>query len=463
MTQVEKSQAAYDNNFIKNLFVISFITGSLVIIFFSRTFNVYWSLFIPMIIMLLYFYLGIKKSDIHRVSDQFADSIYYLGFLYTLVALAVSLYAIHEKNYTLEEGLIARFGLALATTIFGLFFRIYIVNFRQNIDDLKKITEGKLTVNVERFATQIDSTVDELKVFNKNVINKMETLVSVTEKSIEDVTSTLTIFTDDLAKNLDKISSNIELANTRFVENYESTIEYTIKLIKHITVKTQTELFHGLKDFTATLIKSVNDFVTKLDEVVVPSDIFTKKLEEPLDELILSLRSTIDEINMIEVPINIFTSKFDEPLKQFSSCLQSFSKTVESYLNEHQLLDGETRNLGSGLQNLNNHISDLNNITVDINDKLKSIKELSLNTNQFATSFKYATKQIYEFNEQTKEHISSTRKLSGQFEQNLNLADNHRAKIKEALDDARDNMSTMYTQLLGAAVFLNDKLKSTIQ
>ena len=463
MTVLDGSDASYDNIFIKRTFVACLLCGSAVIIFTSRHEQVYFAFFIPIAIMIIYFFLGVQKSDINRVSDQFADSIYYLGFLYTLVALSVSLYAIHEKNYTLSEGLISRFGLALATTIIGLSFRIYIVNFRQNIDDIKKITEAKLSHNVQRYAHEVDLSVDRLKVFNKTIISKMETLVTVTTTSIEGATQKLDEFAEGLTGNLEKISDELEKANMKFIESYESNIEYTTNQIKQISDTSFSELSTGLKEFTTNLIQSVNYFVSRLDEVIIPQDVFSKKLEEPINELINSLRSTINDIEMMELPTDIFASKFDEPLNQFSGCMKTFSETVENYIDEHNLLESETKNIGGGLINLNNHINELNDIAVNVNGNLKSIKELSLDTNQFATSFKYATEQMGTFNDQTKDHIESTSKLSGQFEKNLNLADGHREKIRESLDEAQKDMKTMYMQLLSAAVYINDKLKGNLQ
>ena len=87
--------------------------------------------------MLAYSSLGFVEDKDETLIEQFADSIYYLGFLLTLVALIVSLVFLSEQKDNSLVGVGSRFGVALATTVLGLFLRILLTNFRESISDQK--------------------------------------------------------------------------------------------------------------------------------------------------------------------------------------------------------------------------------------------------------------------------------------------------------------------------------------
>src|SRR5690606_10536290 len=71
---------------------------------------------VPLLAMFAYIYAGRYLDKANLNTDAFADSVYYMGFLFTLVALVFSLFAITGDGTT-TAGLVLRFGVALSTTI----------------------------------------------------------------------------------------------------------------------------------------------------------------------------------------------------------------------------------------------------------------------------------------------------------------------------------------------------------
>ena len=90
------------------------------------------SVVIPLALMAIYAGIGYHRGKDSPFLEQFADSVYYLGFLFTLIALVVSLYHYRSDSMALDA-IIANFSLALTTTIFGLAVRIYINNFQVDL------------------------------------------------------------------------------------------------------------------------------------------------------------------------------------------------------------------------------------------------------------------------------------------------------------------------------------------
>ena len=116
----------------RNIFVLAFLIGATFIVLGWLLNSKYLcGVVLPVLCMLAYSSLGFTEKKNDTLIEQFADSIYYLGFLLTLVALIVSLVDLSEAEYSLN-GVGSRFGIALATTVLGLFLRIILTNFRES-------------------------------------------------------------------------------------------------------------------------------------------------------------------------------------------------------------------------------------------------------------------------------------------------------------------------------------------
>jgi hypothetical protein len=85
---------------------------------------------IPLMLMVLYA-LALGSARYFRLrDDQAGDNIYYLGFLYTLTSLGVSLWQFSVNDGA--EGIVTNFGVAIASTILGVALRVVFNQMRQD-------------------------------------------------------------------------------------------------------------------------------------------------------------------------------------------------------------------------------------------------------------------------------------------------------------------------------------------
>lgn len=114
------------------IFLAALIPGALAIIV-SRVFLlsgfafVVVAIAIPVACMLTYWAANVRGDFFDGTRAQVADNIYFLGFLYFLVSLSATLmlFAAHES---IEQRVVVEgFGIALVTTILGLFLRIFVL------------------------------------------------------------------------------------------------------------------------------------------------------------------------------------------------------------------------------------------------------------------------------------------------------------------------------------------------
>ena len=151
-----------DDSSVKYVFFTTYVIGALVIFFGSTFSGQYTSTFILFVLMMAYLF-GVmfvnKKFNTFVRDEQMGDSFYYLGFLYTLTALAISLFAIEDDINILLKN----FGIAITTTLIGLIGRIVLSQFRESLDEMKEKAEAQISDSARKLNTQLIQSIDILK------------------------------------------------------------------------------------------------------------------------------------------------------------------------------------------------------------------------------------------------------------------------------------------------------------
>src|SRR5258708_6900042 len=114
-------------------FVFFFVvaTGAAYIVFAKMEgFSALQVTLVPVGVMIGYaLLLGVARLFRLR-DDQSGDNLYYMGFLFTLTSLAVSLYQFSDVGSA--EQIVQNFGIAIATTIAGITLRIFFNQMRRD-------------------------------------------------------------------------------------------------------------------------------------------------------------------------------------------------------------------------------------------------------------------------------------------------------------------------------------------
>ena len=146
----------------------------------------------PVAAMVLYAARGWRAGRAVSESQQFADSCYYLGFLFTLLALIASL-----AEYAPAAGALGgsakkldmfftRFGLALVTTVLGLGLRVFLSNFRVDSDEGARDAEEALAEASHKLRHQVDQVSVDVRSQSKAMQAMTDTLLEQTKKTVEE-------------------------------------------------------------------------------------------------------------------------------------------------------------------------------------------------------------------------------------------------------------------------------------
>jgi hypothetical protein len=275
----------------RNIFGLTFIIGSASIVIGWLINAPFWlGVGFPVLILIIYSSLGIFEEKDETLIEQYADSIYFLGFLFTLVALIVSLLALSEDNYSLE-GVGSRFGIALTTTIIGLFLRIFLTNFRSSFSSKKAIVEDQLAQTIKLYSYEVLSHARTLRSTTEAYKNSMDHATTSMQKTFEELNVELrSVATQGVAK----INKSIEISfeeNQRFSDILRELNETTKKL--NDSIKDIMDTFSPVKELeinatglnnsinkTATIIENMSANLSQLDDIQPNIKMFASSISD---------------------------------------------------------------------------------------------------------------------------------------------------------------------------------------
>ena len=265
---------------IRKMFVLTLVSGVLSVCV-PQYFNYpLFAIFLPLGCMVLYTGFGYAHSVDSIFLEQFADSVYYLGFLLTLVALVVSLY--FYQGDTLDSGvLVSNFSLALLTTIFGLTVRIYVNNFQIEVQGAEK---------------HIMSAVEQAA----NELVKKAKLISM---------------------QLDVSHQETQAAIRASVEHAAEGMYQTAITVDKYAKSSSESLHKNMLAMNKTAEQAISSFEANLRSIKLPDEIFAEQLNPPLDRL----THRLNESQILLKELNVQQSNI---AKSGQATVESMSKTV---------------------------------------------------------------------------------------------------------------------------------------
>ena len=188
-------------------------------------------------IIVLYCIYILRTKDRSGLSvDRASDNAYYLGLLFTLVSLSVSLIKLANNfnadsvgTYSTVLVLLPDFGLALFSTIAGIMARIFLQQFRNDPLDIEteareelgdairvlRSSIGTIVVNLNNLSEQTKVSLTEL---NNNVTKVIEKTTSESMETINKVTQNLSNMGDTSQKQIETMNT---LSKTVFDQTKE--------------------------------------------------------------------------------------------------------------------------------------------------------------------------------------------------------------------------------------------------
>jgi hypothetical protein len=232
---------------------------------------------IPLVLMLAYIALGIKRKSSDLTDEKFADTCYYLGFIFTITSIIFCLLDLPNIGTKIQE-IAVRFGAAMVSTVLGLAVRVYLVSFRRDAADALKDAEDAVLDATRKFSEQLTLARERLQEFEMQVDAAAKSSVERVNLQVENLSKNhshrLTeFFTDLTTRNQETFIaalSEVKSASFRLsdsVDSYSASMQRNVSSIE-------------------SKVGAFTDAMTnRLKTTAFPDDYFVKHLEAPLSQL----------------------------------------------------------------------------------------------------------------------------------------------------------------------------------
>lgn len=315
ITSTDKEQERhFDPNIAKNSlrrsFLVTLVIGSILILTPMKAIPAEGNLKIiaSAILMLVYYLAGMKYVKSANTRAVFADSLYYLGFLFTFIALVGAMTALNELNI---QSIIGQMGPALVTTVIGMASRIYLTQFEpitsepetEAISAMSNLSAEIITSlkSLQQFQSksneQIEAFSESLNNINiagiKSDFNSLATSVrelAEASRSLKVSGERTVTSVDDAKRKFDGLDASVNNAKNKL-----DAVEVLTDDVKALNFKIE----NAASDFSKVgnkLEKELNTSVAEVTNSIAEAAQEAKKAKNEATELTSTLKRTVSDV-----------------------------------------------------------------------------------------------------------------------------------------------------------------------
>ncbi len=356
----------------KKLFLIACILKliSLVIAFALKDILVFGFL-IPTLVMLSYIFIGYFNRDKVVSDEKFADSCYYLGFIFTIATILAILMDLESINHDLTT-IASRFGMAMISTLLGIIARVFIIGFKQDsraaLDKVERTllqTANNLVDQMEQASQRFGQFTQQLQNDTEHALNTIastfEQLANNQSKQLEAATQNLSQFSDKIQENVNKtfnqinpqfdkldksftsLEQNLDKFNQALAKHQEQYNQMDFAKVLDLNKSAIEQLTHKLDEFNnnnTDLVqslqdssKNISDSLGNIERLQTNIDKLNQVLAEQTQELVRNLDPR--SLSLLGEKLSQLTQQFEENTKATKEAQQNpKAEEVLTYLHQ---------------------------------------------------------------------------------------------------------------------------------
>ncbi len=306
--------------------------GGMIFIWTAKTFewNTYVVTAVPICLMLFYFGLSFVANGLRLHNEQAGDNLYYMGFLYTLSSLGVSLYRFSDAASI--DDIVRNFGIAVTSTIVGITLRILFNQMRRDPLDIERSVRHELAEMTRRVRTELDSSAREFSSYRRTSSEMLsegfEEIARQAEKSGEAVQKAIEAVSREAIRPIQEAAEKLAVimdANNKIVEDRVKTNN---ELAEAALAKLH-ETSNSLTGIIAAFGRQVEAAGERLAGMRLPEDVLKIELApvlaaitnlgelqaKRLDETAVNTRALAERMTQALLPLDRLPERLDASLK----------------------------------------------------------------------------------------------------------------------------------------------------
>lgn len=269
--------------------------------------------------MFTYVLVGASKKYVIR-PDIIGDNSYYLGFLFTLVSLAFTLYKYTSATGTDQiDTIIQNFGLALSTTLIGLVLRVY---FNQTNED-PEVFQKAIRMSLAEEASKLIGETAKIR----NDVSILRT--SIQQSIDESINASFEAFSNQLGESSVRYFKIMEAQSVELTNNLKSVIgglNSSVSTLEQSVSFSATSIAQAVSGFgatTAEIIEELRSLSAKARNIRSLDEVVHQKIAEPIAKVESGMTRLADVVSALDRSIVVMHSNLD-----------GFSKSVGRFSND---------------------------------------------------------------------------------------------------------------------------------
>lgn len=278
---------------------------------------------IPLIVMACYWAVGFhvrEKWNTQLTLAKFADSVYYLGFLFTVASIIICLLDIESMGDSLY-GMAMRFGAAMCSTALGMLARVMHTGFKVDTNDAVKSVEERAVRSAEELTMAFDASSQQLAVFRDQVM-------AASKEAVQSVHEQITAIAQHSTNALDAFFSN---ATVRSNQAFERMLNQASEASKEMLTT-----INGLSEKSAQTLTLMEgqalDFGKKaaerLEQTIFPDNLFTEKLNPAITKLSSATDGVNEDVSALALDIKASARMVGTAIRSLNTKTQTIGEAV---------------------------------------------------------------------------------------------------------------------------------------
>lgn len=326
-----------------------------------------YTLLVPVSLMAAYFLLSAVLAGFRLHDEQAGDNLYYMGFLFTLTSLGVSLYRFSTEASI--DAIVRDFGLAVVTTICGIGLRILYNQVRRDPIDIERAARHELAEMTRRVRVELEAASREFANFRR-VSNQM------LEEGFEEIGRHAERSGQQIMKVMESLTQDA-------IVPIRSAGEKIIGILEDVGTKTESRLADAAERMAAAttsfeeanshMAETVADFATKVDVVgtkmaaiKTPDEVVSVKLRPVLTTLEKLVAAQTERLERSDAIQQARTATLDQTLHAIvavSALLErsvaTMDRAAEITARSHHTTESLARSLQSEIAGLRSSLDAL--------------------------------------------------------------------------------------------------------
>lgn len=283
---------------------------------------------VPLVFMSAYIVLGYYRRDNDVTDEKFADSCYYLGFIFTITSIIFSLFDLPNIGTRIQD-IAVRFGAAMVSTVLGLGVRVYLVSFKKDVADAIKDAEDAVLDATRKFTEQLTIALERLRDFESQVGTAAKESVERVNMQVESLSKN---HADKLAGFFEELTTKNQEAFTSALAEVKSASERLAQAVDGYSLGMRTNLT-SIEAKVGAFADAVTD---RLRTTTFPDEYFAERLKEPLTQLRESataiasgIRASLQEINKSTTVLSAALKKLQDKAAATEGSLETILKLTQ--------------------------------------------------------------------------------------------------------------------------------------